>query len=363
MSHLYFEQSSFDRDIKELKDNFNYAVNEKVSYLAAVTNFHGYSHSDLLSFFANKLPQYLDALYYAYADDADGVSPLYNLARIMVLVDSNADQELLHLVSKNESACVYTFIALKNNFDQSDIKSLMGEHIDYEIIKEKFPDNITQKMKENNEDENALIVENAQENLGNSARDIEKQKLEAQIKDIQIKKDACEAYFGKGLSESQRNVLDSLSPNVSYSQRDVAELIALAENGASRELLTSVADRTVLYEQAYIALQYKIDDNNIVDMCIQREKNEISAREFMLSGNGIRNRNDVQSIINKEQQNLLDSHSVKEHGMKLIADMPGMKSISYYMSSILENSEMIYSYNTPENIYGSRDIAQLFTLS
>ncbi|MGN1517566.1 hypothetical protein ACKEVK_16450, partial [Yersinia enterocolitica] len=103
--------------------------------------------------------------------------------------------------------------------------------------------------------------------------------------------------------------------------------------------------------------------NNIVDMCIQREKNEISAREFMLSGNGIRNRNDVQSIINKEQQNLLDSHSVKEHGMKLIADMPGMKSISYYMSSILENSEMIYSYNTPENIYGSRDIAQLFTLS
>ncbi len=68
-------------------------------------------------------------------------------------------------------------------------------------------------------------------------------------------------------------------------------------------------------------------------------------------------------IINKEQQNLLDSHSVKEHGMKLIADMPGMKSISYYMSSILENSEMIYSYNTPENIYGSRDIAQLFTLS
>ncbi|WP_050547598.1 hypothetical protein [Yersinia enterocolitica] len=70
----------------------------------------------------------------------------------------------------------------------------------------------------------------------------------------------------------------------------------------------------------------------------------------MLSGNGIRNRNDVQSIINKEQQNLLDSHSVKEHGMKLIADMPGMKSISYYMSSILENSEMIYSYNTPENI-------------
>ncbi|HDL8793027.1 TPA: hypothetical protein PXS94_004009, partial [Yersinia enterocolitica] len=172
MSHLYFEQSSFDRDIKELKDNFNYAVNEKVSYLAAVTNFHGYSHSDLLSFFANELPQYLDALYYAYAD---GVSPLYNLARLMVLVDSNADQELLHLVSKNESACVYTFIALKNNFDQSDIKSLMGEHIDYEIIKEKFPDNITQKMKENNEDENALIVENAQENLGNSARDIEKQ--------------------------------------------------------------------------------------------------------------------------------------------------------------------------------------------
>ncbi|WP_232282563.1 hypothetical protein [Yersinia enterocolitica] len=77
-------------------------------------------------FFANKLPQYLDALYYAYADDADGVSPLYNLARLMVLVDSNADQELLHLVSKNESACVYTFIALKNNFDQSDIKSLMG---------------------------------------------------------------------------------------------------------------------------------------------------------------------------------------------------------------------------------------------
>ncbi|CCO70255.1 hypothetical protein D322_3398 [Yersinia enterocolitica IP 10393] len=49
--------------------------------------------------------------------------------------------------------------------------------------------------------------------------------------------------------------------------------------------------------------------------------------------------------------------------MKLIADMPGMKSISYYMSSILENSEIIYSYNTPENIYGSRDIAQLFTLS
>lgn len=56
MSHLYFEQSSFDRDIKELKDNFNYAVNEKVSYLAAVTNFHGYSHSDLLSFLQMNYP-------------------------------------------------------------------------------------------------------------------------------------------------------------------------------------------------------------------------------------------------------------------------------------------------------------------
>nr|CBX70194.1 unknown protein [Yersinia enterocolitica W22703] len=69
-------------------------------------------------------------------------------------------------------------------------------------------------------------------------------------------------------------------------------------------------------------------------------------------------------IINKEQQNLLDSHSVKEHGYEVNSRYAGNEKYKLLIcSSILENSEMIYSYNTPENIYGSRDIAQLFTLS
>lgn len=136
----------------------------------------------------------------------------------------------------------------------------------------------------NKEEELALNIEGFYEYKGQQEALILFDSFPAIYKDMTYDLNGYKVFIeNKSLTNSNKRI-ESILLNRVYTLFEISQLQVLAEGGASNRLLTAAVNGEVLFQQAYIALQYGVNDYNIVENCIKRKNGEITAHQFIDSG-------------------------------------------------------------------------------
>lgn len=75
--------------------------------------------------------------FYNYLNKADGSSPRYNLARLLVLQDSGVSKELMSQAVENENKYELIYFLIKNEVNENEINDLFLGHDSPHDIDEK----------------------------------------------------------------------------------------------------------------------------------------------------------------------------------------------------------------------------------
>lgn len=199
--------------------------------------------------------------------------------------------------------------------------------------------------------------------------------LSKKTNDVIFDKMNIEGLFQNVRLKDHKKIINFLSPDHNYGLIEIANLVILSENKASDDLLKAVTNGEVLFQQAYAEIQRGVIDTNIVEKRIKREDGEDSEQQFI---DGVmviaKSKRCQENFIFDECHDMFKNEIVKlvdkaineaEGKYKPVANninstvMSSAKSdissegnfasLTDLMSSILENSEMLCSYNSPTN--------------
>ncbi|MFM1348721.1 hypothetical protein WFP14_19450 [Yersinia proxima] len=257
----------------------------------------------------------------------------------------------------------------------------------------------------NSESERRIARVNVDINISESSSTLDRQKsqidegmsksfilylnLSKETNDVIFDKMNIEGLFQNVRLKDHKKIISFLSPEHNYGLIEISNLVILTENKASDDLLKRVANREVLFQQAYAETQRGVIDTNIVEKRIKREDGEDSEQQFI---DGVM----VIAKYKKCQENFIfdECHDVFKNEMVKLVDKAineaegkykpvtnninstvissqksdissegNFASLTDLMSSILENSEMLCSYNSPTNSSAWASLGNMLAVS
>ncbi|ENA3445225.1 hypothetical protein ABGN35_000561 [Yersinia enterocolitica] len=130
----------------------------------------------------------------------------------------------------------------------------------------------------------ALDIEKSQIDEGIGKSFILYFNLSKETNDVIFDEMYIEGLFQNDRLKDHKKIISSLSPDQNYGLIEISNLVILSENNAYEDLLTAVSHGKVLFQHAYTALKYGVNNENIVETCAKRKNNEITAQQFIDSG-------------------------------------------------------------------------------
>ncbi|EKN5910012.1 TPA: hypothetical protein RM800_001074 [Yersinia enterocolitica] len=222
------------------------------------------------------------------------------------------------------------------------------------------------------ENKSASDIEQSQIDEGLSKAFVLYLNLSKKTNDVIFDKINYQSLFQNERLKTHGKIINFLSPDQKYELIDISNLVILSENKASDDLLKKVANRDVLFQQAYVETQRCIIDTNIVEQRIKRENGGITAQQLIDSGTvmasqkigGQENKTASEYFVYIMEQ-VAKTADEAEVNRKSVADDINVNIMSSpkvdisseeslfpltsQMSSVLENSEMLCSYYLPTN--------------
>lgn len=222
------------------------------------------------------------------------------------------------------------------------------------------------------ENKSASDIEQSQIDEGLSKAFVLYLNLSKKTNDVIFDKINYQSLFQNERLKTHGKIINFLSPDQKYELIDISNLVILSENKSSDDLLKKVANRDVLFQQAYVETQRCIIDTNIVEQRIKRENGGITAQQLIDSGTvmasqkigGQENKTASEYFVYIMEQ-VAKTADEAEVNRKSVADDINVNIMSSpkvdisseeslfpltsQMSSVLENSEMLCSYYLPTN--------------
>ncbi|EPZ8126109.1 hypothetical protein ACXV6R_004007 [Yersinia enterocolitica] len=118
---------SYD-NFENKRSEFKNAVKIKGDYIYSVMERDFSGKASLSDFFSHLLPKLNKSDFYNYLNKADGSSPRYNLARLLVLQDSGVSKELMSQAVENEKKYELIYLLIKNEVNENEINDLFLWH-------------------------------------------------------------------------------------------------------------------------------------------------------------------------------------------------------------------------------------------
>ncbi|CNH15409.1 Uncharacterised protein [Yersinia aldovae] len=196
----------------------------------------------------------------------------------------------------------------------------------------------------------------------------------------------CKKLFQDGRLKEYEKIIGFLSPERNYALMEIANLVVLAENNASDDKLKAVASGDILFQQAYAENQYGVNDKYIVENRTKREDGGITAQQFIDSEKvmispqkGCQENQTFDECLDMFESQVARAADEAEEKYKSVANNTDSKlmlspksdissegnlsPLTYLMSSILENSEMLCSYNSPVNSNAWASLGDMLAVS
>lgn len=215
--------------------------------------------------------------------------------------------------------------------------------------------------------------------------------LSKETNDVIFDKMNIEGIFQNVRLKDHKKIISFLSPEHNYGLMEISNLVVLAENKASDDLLKKVANGDVLFQQAYVETQNSVIDTNIVEKRIKREIGENTEQQFiggemiMASPKGCQenqtfdecldmfnNKNEIVKLVDKAVNEAAGKYKPVANNINStvissqksnISSEGNFSPLTYLMSSILENSEMLCSYNSPTNSNAWASLGDMLAVS
>ncbi|HDL7770889.1 TPA: hypothetical protein PXP37_002397 [Yersinia enterocolitica] len=241
------------------------------------------------------------------------------------------------------------------------------------------------------ENRSALDRQKSQIDEGMSKSFILYLNLSKETNDVIFDKMNIEGIFQNVRLKDHKKIISFLSPEHNYGLMEISNLVVLAENKASDDLLKKVANGDVLFQQAYVETQNSVIDTNIVEKRIKREIGENTEQQFiggemiMASPKGCQenqtfdecldmfnNKNEIVKLVDKAVNEAAGKYKPVANNINStvissqksnISSEGNFSPLTYLMSSILENSEMLCSYNSPTNSNAWASLGDMLAVS
>ncbi|HDL8285436.1 TPA: hypothetical protein PXQ99_002221, partial [Yersinia enterocolitica] len=210
-----------------------------------------------------------------------------------------------------------------------------------------------------------------------------------QTNDVIFDKMNIEGLFQNVRLKDHKKIISFLSPEHNYGLMEISNLVVLAENKASDDLLKKVANGDVLFQQAYVETPNSVIDKNIVEKRTKREIGENTEQQFIdgvmviakskrCQENFIFDKcndmfkNEIVKLVDKAVNeaewkykpaaNNINSTVISSQKSNISSE-GNFSPLTYLMSSILENSEMLCSYNSPTNSNAWASLGDMLAVS
>ncbi|HHG0425164.1 TPA: hypothetical protein ACPTCW_001781 [Yersinia enterocolitica] len=224
----------------------------------------------------------------------------------------------------------------------------------------------------NKEEELALSIEGFYEHKGQQEALLLFDSFPATYKDMTYDLNGHKVFIENKSSTNSNEVIESILLNRVYTLFEISQLQVLADVGASNRLLTAVSHGKVLFQHAYTALKYGVNNENIVETCVKRKNNEITAQQFIDSGTvmtspqkGCQENQTFDECLAMYKEQVAKAANEAEAQRKLVADNINTKAmlspkvdisskenlfpLTSQMSSSLGKNEMSSSSYSPTN--------------
>ncbi|HDL6963492.1 TPA: hypothetical protein PXM28_002816 [Yersinia enterocolitica] len=347
----------------------------------------------------------------------------FSAVELITLINSGVSNKLLYSVAKGEVTASDAYLIHVFKVRKSEIEAICNKLGNKELSSEGIfayargvyqggdtqPDinnELASRVQETLSGKAELEVEISEANIGinmlenKSASDIEKSQIDedlskAFVLHLNLSKKTNDVIFDKinyqSLFQNERlkshgKIINFLSPDPKYGLIDISNLVILFGNKASGDLLKKVANRDVLFQQAYVETQSGVIDTNIVEQRIKRENGEITVQQFIDSGTvmtssqkGCQENQTFDECLAMYKEQVAKTADEAEAKLKSMADNINSKAalspredilsegdfspLTSLMSSVLENSEMLCSYYSPTNSNAWASLGDMLAVS
>ncbi|EMF9307549.1 hypothetical protein WFL11_10600 [Yersinia enterocolitica] len=350
----------------------------------------------------------------------------FSAVELITLVNGGVSDELLYSVAKGEVTASDAYLIHVFKVRRNEIKTICNKLRNKELssegiftyargvrqdgnaqpdINNKLASSVQDTLSGDVESERGISRINVGINISENSSTLDRQKsqidegisksfilylnLSKETNDVIFDKMNIEGLFQNVRLKDHKKMISFLSPEHNYGLMEISNLVVLAENKASDDLLKKVSNRDILFQQAYVETQNSVIDANIVERRIKREDGEDSEQQFI----------DGVMVIAKSkrcQENFIfdECHDMFKNKMVKLVDkaineaewkykpaanninstvISSQKSnissegnfspLSYLMSSILENSEMLCSYNSPTSSNAWASLGDMLAVS
>ncbi|EPS8494472.1 hypothetical protein ACVH8U_003390 [Yersinia enterocolitica] len=356
-------------------------------------------------------------------DDVD-----FSVVELITLVNGGVSDELLYSVTKGEVTASDAYLIHVFNVRKNEIKTICNKLRNKELssegiftyargvrqdgnaqpdINNKLASSVQDTLSGDVESERGVSRINVGINISENSSTLDRQKsqidegvsksfilylnLSKETDDVIFDKMNIEGLFQNVRLKDHKKIISFLSPEHNYGLMEISNLVVLAENKASDDLLKKVSNGDVLFQQAYVETQNSVIDTNIVENRIKREIGENTEQQFigggmiMTSPKGCQenqtfdecldmfnNKNEIVKLVDKAVNeaegkykpvtNNINSTVISSQKSNISSE-GNFSPLTYLMSSILENSEMLCSYNSPTNSNAWASLGDMLAVS
>ncbi|EPZ8126110.1 hypothetical protein ACXV6R_004008 [Yersinia enterocolitica] len=352
----------------------------------------------------------------------------FSAVELITLVNGGVSDELLYSVAKGEVTASDAYLIHVFKVRENEIKAICNKLINKELssedifryargvrqdgnaqpdINNKLASSVQNTLSGDVESERGISRINVGTNISESRPALDRQKsqidkgiTESFILSLNLSKKTSDVIFDKtnieGLFQNVRlkdhkKIISFLSPEYKYELIEISNLVVLAENKASDDLLKKVANRDVLFQQAYVENQNSVIDKNIVEKRTKREIGENTEQQFIGGGmimtspkvcqenqtfdeclDMFNNKNEIVKLVDKAVNEAEGKYKLVANNINStvissqksnISSEGNFSPLTYLMSSILENSEMLCSYNSPTNSNAWASLGDMLAVS
>ncbi|HDL8507342.1 TPA: hypothetical protein PXR55_002713, partial [Yersinia enterocolitica] len=352
----------------------------------------------------------------------------FSAVELITLVNGGVSDELLYSVAKGEVTASDAYLIHVFKVRRNEIKTICNKLRNKELssedifryargvrqdgntqpdINNKLASSVQDTLSGEVESERGISRINVGTNISENRSALDRQKsqidegmsksfilylnLSKETNDVIFDKMNIEGIFQNVRLKDHKKIISFLSPEHNYGLMEISNLVVLAENKASDDLLKKVANGDVLFQQAYVETQNSVIDTNIVEKRIKREIGENTEQQFiggemiMASPKGCQenqtfgecldmfnNKNEIVKLVDKAVNEAAGKYKPVANNINStvissqksnISSEGNFSPLTYLMSSILENSEMLCSYNSPTNSNAWASLGDMLAVS
>ncbi|HDL7646802.1 TPA: hypothetical protein PXO92_003460 [Yersinia enterocolitica] len=309
----------------------------------------------------------------------------FSAVELITLVNGGVSDELLYSVAKGEVTASDAYLIHVFKVRKNEIKAICNKLRNKELSSEdifRYARGVRQDGNAQPDINNKLAssVQNTLSGDVESEKGISRINVGTNISESRPALDRQESQIDKGITESF-----ILSLNLSKKTSDVIF------DKMNIEGLFQNVRLDVLFQQAYVETQNSVIDKNIVEKRTKREIGENTEQQFIGGGmimtspkvcqenqtfdeclDMFNNKNEIVKLVDKAVNEAEGKYKLVANNINStvissqksnISSEGNFSPLTYLMSSILENSEMLCSYNSPTNSNAWASLGDMLAVS